>query len=188
MDPYIVRKATFEYRHMNFYGNLQVKNGTAHGLSRSQVKLVRSEVNDTDLQLEIDAYFPKLIMSGMYKGEGQFNSFLVRSKGLFNVTQRDIYVTMFMKGKLMSRNNEDYMEIYEFDFQQPVIGNMKIYATGLHPDPVINQVVLDFMNSYWPYVYQQLLPDTRSSWEPIMIKSVNHIFNRVPFRRLMPKE
>lgn len=92
---------------------------------------------------------------------------------------------MQLKGELEKRNNDEYMQITAFDFEQPVIKNMKIYATGMFPDPNLNQLALDFLNQYWPFVYQQLLPETRKSWEPIMVNAVNQIFGRIPFRRLM---
>lgn len=99
----------------------------------------------------------------------------------------DTFVTMKMSGELITRNNEQYMQIYAFDFREPVVGNMKIFATGMTPDAATNQIILDFMNAYWPYVYQQLLPETKTTWEPIMIDSINQVFSRVPFRRLMPE-
>lgn len=90
-----------------------------------------------------------------------------------------------MNAKLEVRDGENYMVVQSVDVA-PIVGNLKIYATGIFPDGVLNQIALDFINEYWPYYYQQVLPETRKTWEPILVNAVNQIFNRVPFRRLMP--
>lgn len=68
------------------------------------------------------------------------------------------------------------------------ITNMKINATGLFPDPDLNNVALEFLNQYWEPVYRQAYPQTKATFAPIVVDAVNKIFGRVPFKRLMPKE
>lgn len=67
----------------------------------------------------------------------------------------------------------------------PTVGYLKLYATGISPDPALTQFALDFVNGYWPNYYQSMVAETRNSWEPILVNAVNQIFDRVPFRRLM---
>lgn len=35
---------------------------------------------------EIDAFFPRLLIEGLYKGEGRYSTFKVNAKGYFNVS------------------------------------------------------------------------------------------------------
>lgn len=90
-------------------------------------------------------------------------------------------------GAVETINGEDYMMIKEVDVK-PRIGNMHYYATGLFPDPDVNQFTVEFINQNWAYLVDQFFPVTKQAWEPIMLEMTNNIFGKVPFRRLMPKE
>lgn len=92
-----------------------------------------------------------------------------------------------MSGVIETRAGEDYMIIKSFDMR-PKIKNMKVYATGLFPDPDVNQFAVEFLNHNWEILFEQMYPYTRQVWEPVMVGAINKIFGRVPFRRLMPKE
>lgn len=76
----------------------------------------------------------------------------------------------------------------KFDLDNLQIRGMNINATGLFPDPDVNAFVLEFVNQYWESLYQQILPQLKSVWEPITLGSINKIFSRVPYRRLLPKK
>lgn len=92
-----------------------------------------------------------------------------------------------MTGVIETVDGEEYMMIKSFDML-PTIQNLKVYATGLFPDPDVNQFAVEFLNQYWRSLYEQLYPYTRQVWEPVILGAINNIFGRVPFRRLMPKE
>ncbi|XP_055598035.1 putative beta-carotene-binding protein [Uranotaenia lowii] len=186
IDPYTQESNYFEYKNDKIFGSLHVRNGKSYGLSRAQIRDVRATADDNSLQMEVDVLFPKVVSEGKYKGEGRFNAIKVVSKGYFNVTTLDVKVTWKFVGRVAERNGEQYMMIENFDMN-PEVGDMKIYATGLFPDPGLNQVALDFVNQYWPMLYKQMLPETRQTWEPIMLDLLNKMFNRVPYRRLLPK-
>lgn len=91
-------------------------------------------------------------------------------------------------GEIESIQGEDYMIFKKFDLENLQIKGMSINATGLFPDPDVNAFVLEFVNQYWESLYQQILPQLKSVWEPITLGSINKIFGRVPFRRLLPKK
>lgn len=186
-DPLQVKKAYFEYKQNQVMATLNIKNAKVIGMSGAEVKEVRSNLTDTSLDLDLDVRFPKVFMEGNYKGEGRFNEYKVKSRGFFNVTYSNVFIMWKMSAQLETRNGEDYMKVQSVNIV-PAVGHMKVFATGIFPDPILNQLALDFINEYWPYYYQQMLPETRKSWEPILVNAVNQIFNRVPFRRLMSIE
>lgn len=173
-------------------------------MSRGEVRAVRSMADDTSLHIEADIFFPEIYMESLYKGAGKFNSFKVKSKGYVNVTWSKymrratidchwtiifpaaVAVTWKMDGFVERRNGEDYMKIKGFDMI-PKIQNMKVSATGLFPDPDVNQFAVEFLNQYWELLYKQFYPATRGVWEPVILNTVNKIFDRVPYRRLLPK-
>ncbi|XP_065084300.1 putative beta-carotene-binding protein [Ochlerotatus camptorhynchus] len=186
IDPFTQDSSYFEYKNQQMYGSLHIKSAKTYGLSRAKIQNVRATAEDDSFAMEVDVQFPKLITEGKYKGEGRFNAIKVVSKGYFNVTTTDVTTTWKISGRSTQRNGETYVLIDKFDMS-PEVGDMKIFATGLFPDPGLNQVALDFVNQYWPSLYKEMLPETRRSWEPIMLDVINKMFNRVPYRRLLPK-
>lgn len=44
------------------------------------------------MKTEVDVYFPRVHLEGLYKGEGRFNDFKMNSKGYFNVTMSKFIV------------------------------------------------------------------------------------------------
>ncbi|XP_055637247.1 putative beta-carotene-binding protein [Toxorhynchites rutilus septentrionalis] len=186
IDPFSQESSYFEYKNDQIYGSLHIKNAKTYGMSRALIRDVRATAEDDAFRMEVDVNFPKLITEGKFKGEGRFNSIKVTSKGYFNITTSNVSTTWKITGSTTERNGEEYMFINKFDMT-PEVGDMKIYATGLFPDPGLNQVALDFVNQYWPALYKQMLPETRRSWEPIMLEVINKMFDRVPYRRLLPK-
>ncbi|XP_058818965.1 putative beta-carotene-binding protein [Topomyia yanbarensis] len=186
IDPFSRDSSYFEYNNQQMHGSIHIKNAKTFGMSKAQIRNVRAFADDDSFRMEVDVSFPKLITEGKFKGEGRFNSIKVASKGYFNVTTTDVSTTWKISGRTVDRNGEQYMLIDKFDMS-PEVGDMKIYATGLFPDPGLNQVALDFVNQYWPSLYKEMLPETRRSWEPIMLDVINKMFNRVPYRRILPK-
>nr|XP_029724927.1 putative beta-carotene-binding protein [Aedes albopictus]XP_029724969.1 putative beta-carotene-binding protein [Aedes albopictus] len=186
IDPFTQDSNYFEYKNQQMHGSLHLKNAKTYGMSRAQIRDVRAAAGDDTFNMEVDVYFPKVITEGKYKGEGRFNAIKLVSKGYFNVTTTDVSTTWKISGRTTQRQGEEYLLIDKFDMT-PEVGDMKVYATGLFPDPGLNQVALDFVNQYWPSLYKEMLPETRHSWEPMMLDIINKMFNRVPYRRLLPK-
>lgn len=186
IDPYTQESSYFEYRNQQITGSLHIKNSKTYGMSQAQIRDVRAGADDDSFRMDVDVRFPKLIVEGKFKGEGRFNNIKAVSKGYFNITFTEVTTTWKMSGRTTERNGEQYLLVEKFDMS-PEVGDMKIFATGLFADPGLNQFALDFVNQYWPSLYKEMLPETRKSWEPMMLDVVNKMFNRVPYRRLLPK-
>lgn len=186
IDPFTQDSSYYEFKNEQMFGSMHIKNSKVYGMSRAQIKDVRAKADDNAFRMEVDLFIPKIISEGKYKGEGRYNVIKVVSKGFFNVTTIDVSVTWKIAGRTIQRNGEEYLMIDKFSMS-PEVGDMKVYATGLFPDPGMNQVALDFVNQYWPSLYKQMLPETRRTWEPMMIDIMNKMFNRIPYRRLLPK-
>ncbi|XP_040168618.1 uncharacterized protein LOC120903319 [Anopheles arabiensis] len=187
LDPFLSKSTYVDYKRNQMAASMHVKNAKTYGMRKAQILDVRATATDKFMNLAVDVRFPEIVMEGYFKGEGRFNSIKLASKGYFNNTMTDVTTTWKMSGHVKERDGEQYLEIEDFDMS-PEVGNMKIYATGLFPDPELNQIALEFVNQYWPMFYKEMLPGTRQVWEPVMIELVNKIFLRVPYRRLLPKE
>uniref|UniRef100_A0A336KU45 CSON013981 protein n=1 Tax=Culicoides sonorensis TaxID=179676 RepID=A0A336KU45_CULSO len=187
-DPYKIKKTVIEFNTGQISSKSVMKNALISGFSRAQVKNVRTKINDRKMYIEIDMKIPELTTQAQYKGSGGFNELRVNSTGWMKVTLNKMSGTWKFLGEIENIQGEDYMIFKKFDIDNLAIKNMQINATGLFPDPDVNSLVLEFINQYWESLYQQVLPQMKSVWEPITLGSVNKFFAHVPFRRLMPKQ
>lgn len=48
-----------------------------------------------------------------------------------------------MAGRFEERNGEKYLRVYDFS-AHPIVGDMKIYATGIFPDPELSRFFFFF--------------------------------------------
>ncbi|CAO1325915.1 unnamed protein product [Diamesa serratosioi] len=188
MDPFNYESGKYEYKQTaRIQGSISVKNTKLYGLSRAQVRGVKSNITDKIMDLDIDIFWPRVFCEGLYKGEALFNEIRFASKGTFNLTMKNVVTTLKLKGSVVSVDGEDYMKMSSFD-SVPTVGEMKVSATGLFPDPQLNQVAIDFVNQYWPIMYEEMLPETRKAWEPIVLGILNKFFLTVPYKRLLLKD
>ncbi|XP_063701013.1 uncharacterized protein LOC134831264 [Culicoides brevitarsis] len=187
-DPYKVKKTIIEFNTGTIFSKSVMKDALISGFSRSQVKNVRTKVNDRKMYIELDAKVPQIATEAMYKGSGGFNELRITSSGWMKVVMTKVTGTWKFLGEIETIDNEDYMIFKKFDLDNLQMKGMSINATGLFPDPDVNAFVLEFVNQYWETLYKQILPQVKSAWEPITLGYVNKIFGRIPFRRLFPKE
>lgn len=166
---------------------MRVRNATTRGLSNSRIRGVRSEVTDKDIKIIVSVEHPKVSVESSFQGQASLNDFKVDSAGYQNVTVTDVRAVWRILGTVQTVNGEDYMVIKDVDVK-PRIGNMKYYATGLFPDPDLNQFTVEFINQNWQYLVEQFFPVTKQAWEPIMLELTNNIFGKVPYNRLLPKD
>ncbi|CAD6997909.1 unnamed protein product [Ceratitis capitata] len=85
------------------------------------------------------------VQKGNYKADMTLNEVKMTPKGYFNVTMSDLTLSSESEGELYERDGH----------------------INLVPDPALNAVILDFVNQYWRQVYKVMLPQTRSTWEPM---------------------
>lgn len=83
----MVRNAMlFEYKRGPLDVLVHAKATTVYGVSKTQVKAVRTKINDTDMAVELDTYFPHIFLTGAYKADSTYDGQHFRSKGMFNFT------------------------------------------------------------------------------------------------------
>lgn len=89
IDPYTVNGTTFEYKRGEIAATLTVKTCTFYGMSKAEIKDVRTKIDETGMYTEIDVFTPRIYAEGLYKAVGRFNSFKINAKGAFNMTFRE---------------------------------------------------------------------------------------------------
>lgn len=66
------------------------------------------------------------------------------------------------------------------------IKQLKLEGTGFLPDPDMNQLALEFINQHWRALTGQMIPTMASTWQKLYVEIANRVFERIPFRLLMP--
>ena len=141
MDPFLYESGKFEYKQTaRMQGSINVKNSKFYGLSRGEVRGVKSNITDKTMDLDIDIFLPRVFSEGLYKGEAFFNDIRFASKGTYNLTMKNVATTWQVKGSVITLDGEDYMKMNSFDMV-PTVGEMKISATGLLPDPQLSKKI-----------------------------------------------
>ncbi|XP_037033894.1 uncharacterized protein LOC119072724 [Bradysia coprophila] len=184
IDPYTVNGTTFEYKRGDIAATLNVKTVTFHGMSKAQIKDVRTKIDELGMSTEIDVFMPRIYAEGLYKATGKVNSFKINAKGTFNMTFKDTAITQKMKGVFETVDGERYLRIESYDII-PTIGDLKVQMTGIFPDPELNKLAVEFINQYWPFLYRDIIPETRKMWEPMLLEQINAFMLRLPFSKML---
>lgn len=69
-----------------------MKNVVVHGISKADVKGVRSKANDKNFYLEFDVIFPRLELLADYKGNAVLGELTVKSGGRINITASTFFL------------------------------------------------------------------------------------------------
>lgn len=139
VDPFSYETMTFNYKNSNLLsGSFTVTDIKTYGMSRLTVKKVVSNFTNDEMSIEADVFFPKLFSTGDYKSNMTFNLFQLHSKGLYNVTMKDVVGKWNIKGKIEKIDGEEYMKVYKFDLD-PEANSMKFSISGLFPDETLSK-------------------------------------------------
>jgi len=185
IDPYVVESQSMTVRRGDsFSASGTIRKVNIYGASKAKILDVKTKITKDRISTVMKAYVPSSIVEGFYRGEGRFNGLKVKSKGYFNVTATDVNLTSKTEGKIITVNGKEYVNLTRFDVT-PRFGDLKVFATGIFPDPELNRVTLEFVNQYWPFMVREIMPQAKKTIEPIMIKEANKFLLHVPIRKML---
>lgn len=139
IDPFVYDSVSFNYKNSQLLtGQFTLKNVKTFGMSRGKVQSVKSDFTDDEMTIHADVFIPKIFSTGNYKSNMTFNAFKMEAKGQYNVTMKQVTAKWNIKGKLVSIDGEDYMNIYHFDIT-PEANDMKISVSGIFPDENLSE-------------------------------------------------
>ncbi|XP_030377198.1 uncharacterized protein LOC115626085 [Scaptodrosophila lebanonensis] len=180
MDPFELGKSSYNYNSGLLQGRIAMRNVVVHGLSDGIVDKVDFRLRNGSVRLDVVSHVPHMYVEGNYKADIKLNNLNLTPKGSFNVTLTDVRMRARPTGELYERDGHTYLRLTKIE-TEPRVGDMRINASGLVPDPALNDVILDFINQYWRQLYQAMLPETLAAWQPLMLKSANDFFGALPF-------
>lgn len=138
-DPFLYEQASFVFRNSDILGgSFTVKNIKVYGISKTQVKRVKTSFNTTSIQLLAEVLLPKLFQSGQYKSNFTLRSFKLQSQGQYNSTMKNVAMKWLIKGSTRNVNGRQIMYIDRFD-AIPDPADVKFSITGLFPDKELSE-------------------------------------------------
>lgn len=121
---------------------------------------------------------------------------------IYLLSADDFQNTILTEGEFFTKEDGlRYLRLLDID-AHPKIGDMIIKANGIFPDPELgkyhnnlfmnifkciilfelqsDELALNVANNYWRDIYGVMLPETRKSWAPLMLKLINQGLMTVP--------
>lgn len=133
----------FTYRDI---GTFSLKDFKGYGISRAKVMNVKTEFKGNEVLFNSDFIVPKILLTGVYKGNVQFSRYKIDSKGQFNITLKGVSGKLKVKGATKNVDGEDYLNLSTFDIL-PVVNEIKFSITGIFPDPSLSEKYMFYLFS-----------------------------------------
>ncbi|KAH8274029.1 hypothetical protein KR044_008588, partial [Drosophila immigrans] len=179
-DPFLIDKLSFQYSSGAVNGRISVRNVKLYGLDGLKIQKVDVKSDDKKVQLRIYSHQPKMNIIGDYKADMHVNQLQLKPKGKFNLTLFDVQNTVNTEGEIYTKDDgQRFLRLVDIE-ANPKIGDMIIKANGIFPDPELDEIALNVANNYWRDIYGIILPETRKSWAPLMLRLINQALLKVP--------
>lgn len=130
LEPMISEEIPVDLNNAFMSGGFLLSNVKIYGASQAQIKNVKSSFNDFGMKLQLDLLLPKITATGAYKSDVLLAAIKILSKGKFDLAMLDVTSKWTMKGKLVNRSGDQFMEIFETDIVLD-IRDVNINFTGL---------------------------------------------------------
>ncbi|KAF6207013.1 hypothetical protein GE061_018251, partial [Apolygus lucorum] len=139
------------------------------------------------LRLEVDVRNPLLYLEGNYSAilSGVDSEEPIASHGTFNVSIIEVKGTLLVKGHVVERDNNTYLQVDKASFK-PQISNMKLSLSDEEdPFPELTTMVVSLANSYWRVVYGEAMPLIEDAMDRIMRIYAQDLTTDVPFYEIV---
>ncbi|KAH8376937.1 hypothetical protein KR093_002302, partial [Drosophila rubida] len=179
-DPFVIDKLSFQYTNGAVNGRISVRNVKLYGIAGFKVQTVEVKRDGNKIQLRMTAHQPDVNILGDYKADMHVNQLQLKPKGKFNLTLFDVHNTVVTDGEIYTKEDgQRFMRLTDIE-ANPKIGEMIIKANGIFPDPELDEIALNVANNYWRDIYGIVLPETRKSWVPLLLRLINQALQNVP--------
>nr|XP_014086183.1 uncharacterized protein LOC106614796 [Bactrocera oleae] len=180
IDPYRLNRTTFQYTSGTVRGRIIMRDGLTYGFSKMEIKSLDLKINGDKVTMKSLAYVPAITIVGNYKAELILNNIQLRPKGVFNVSLVNVNIDQTYEGNFYEADGHRFVRMLRFD-AEPKVGDFKLSATGVFPDPTLNELAVNIVNQYWRRIFQIFLPETRHYWGPLLLQQLNDLMSVVPY-------
>uniref|UniRef100_A0A1A9WXH0 Uncharacterized protein n=1 Tax=Glossina brevipalpis TaxID=37001 RepID=A0A1A9WXH0_9MUSC len=179
MDPLHIDKVSYQFANDLVKGKINLKNIDIKGLSGAKLKNIDYSRKGNQLRTIMDADIPQLVIEGNHRADVVINNAKISSKGSFTLTITNLVVKLTFHSEVYERDGYEYGRALKLNFE-PNVGDMKLKADGLLPEPALNDAIVDFINQSWRQFYKVLIADARPTWEPAVIELLNEYGSYIP--------
>ncbi|XP_062142554.1 protein takeout [Drosophila sulfurigaster albostrigata] len=179
-DPFLIDKLSFQYSSGAVNGRISVRNVKLYGIVGIKIQKIDVKRDNNKIQLRIYTHQPNINILGDYKADMHVNQLQLKPKGKFNLTLFDVQTTVNTEGEIYTKDDgKRFLRLIDIE-ANPKIGDMIIKANGIFPDPELDEIALNVANNYWRDIYGIILPETRKSWVPLLLRLINQALLKVP--------
>ncbi|XP_055382080.1 uncharacterized protein LOC129612487, partial [Condylostylus longicornis] len=173
LDPLEIQKQRVDYNGQNgIEVGMLLENVKIHGLCESKIKNVQTSLDEIGLNVTSDVYTPKLQVTGNYKANIKMNDLKIRPKGEFNIIINDADNVQTVISEFDILNNTKILNIKNITMDANV-GQIIFNATGIFPDPALNEFAVQLINRNLPNFYKLIIQESQFIWEPLIINASN---------------
>uniref|UniRef100_A0A1B0A9P1 Uncharacterized protein n=1 Tax=Glossina pallidipes TaxID=7398 RepID=A0A1B0A9P1_GLOPL len=187
MDPFNVDKVTYQFSNDFVKGKVNLRNIKIVGLSNIKLKKVDFTRKGNQLRTIVDMDVPRISAEGNHKADVLINNVKISSKGSFAVTLTNVVAKLTLNSEVYERDGHEYAHPRKITLE-PDVGDMKLKADGLLPEPALNDAIVDFINENWRQFYKILFSEAQSTWEPAIISLLDDYSAYIPLDILIVKK
>ncbi|XP_050319977.1 uncharacterized protein LOC126752967 [Bactrocera neohumeralis] len=180
IDPYKLNRTTFQYASGTIRGRIIMRDGLTYGFSKLEIKSLDFKINGNKVSIKSLSFVPVITIVGNYKAELILNNIQLRPKGVFNVSLVNVNIDQSYEGTFYEADGHRFVRMSRFH-AEPKVGDFKLSATGVFPDPTLNELAVNIVNQYWRQIFQVFLPETRQYWGPMLLQQLNDVMSVVPY-------
>ncbi|KAL6262155.1 hypothetical protein P5V15_007252 [Pogonomyrmex californicus] len=183
LDPLVFKYGKIIVNSDEIHAEVGFTNLTYIGLSEAHFSDVRTHFLDNDVfRLEVNTDTPKLQIKGFVTAMGTLGPFRLNSKGPFIISLDDVVGTWDLIGDVVN----DTWIVKNFTYP-PSPRKFRLNADNLiEGNKVLNDLILGFVNEFWPPLYRTMLPAMIKMWDPWLVDIANNFFSKVSFSQLFP--
>ncbi|XP_012524690.1 uncharacterized protein LOC105830086 [Monomorium pharaonis] len=179
LDPLFYRNGKIVYNADKLQAEVIFSNFTCFGLSKTSFSALKTHFLPNNIfRLEIDTQIPKLFAENLLKINGSLSVFRIVGEGYMNATINNIKATCGLKGHII--NDTFLVEYFRI---MPSLEALKVYF-DLFQDKQLNNLVLSFVNEYWPILYREMWPFTSNLLDSMLIDFANKVFSKLSFSKI----
>ncbi|XP_011878392.1 PREDICTED: uncharacterized protein LOC105567806 [Vollenhovia emeryi] len=182
IDPLFAKYAKIIFNSNLMHAEAIISNLSAIGLAEASFSDIRTYFLDDVFRVEIDGQVPSMFVEAAVKINGVLSIFKVAAEGHLTVTANDIRGTCSLIGHVA---NDTW--IVEHFRLLPLIGKFKVsFDNLLEGSKEFSDIVITFVNEYWPLVYRETMPFLFDRVDPLVVEFLNKFFSDVSFSKVFP--
>lgn len=139
LEPLNYESVNIQLKNSLMTGAFVIEDVKAIGMAKTQIKNVKSQFNNFGMKLRLELLIPKISVTGAYSSNLFLAGIKILSQGKFDLQVSDVNSKWMMKGKLINKDGEQFMEIFETDVELD-IDDADVALTGVFDSEILSEL------------------------------------------------